>query len=263
MIMRKSIIVDLLILLGAVAVIWGIFTIFPIIPNDTDFDVSIDKEEKLGKLIVDEIILDNQGINIVKDSTLDAALNLILLRLYDGIGSTDYDYKIIVIDSPMINAAALPGGYIILYTGLIEITDSPEELAAIIAHEIGHVEKKHIISRLIKELGLSILFSGDAAVLGEVFKYTTSTAFSRQQESEADIYSLQLMEKAKIHPIVLATIFRKFNKVQTNYSENLEILSTHPHNNSRIKAALGFEVKKNFKSKKIDLPWDEVKAKLK
>ena len=260
--MRKSILKDILILVGASILIWGIFTIFPLIPDDTGMKVSIEQEEKFGKLIVDNIINNNPAFVKVKNPVLDSELDIIMLRLVNGIYATDYDYHIIVIDSPVVNAAALPGGYILVFTGLIKITDKPEELAAIIAHEIGHIEKRHVISRIIKELGLSIIFSGDNMVLGEVFKYATSTAFSRQQEQEADDYSLKLLEKSEIHPIVMASVFRKLKEKVGDYGDNFEILSTHPNINSRIKSSLSYKLKKNFKSNPINIDWENVKAAL-
>ena len=257
--MKKKLIIEFLILLVAALGIWAVFTIFPIFPDETDIQISVAKEEKLGKMIVDNIIIDNPAIRINKNKTLDSALNVIMLRLYEGMPETDFEYHIIVIDSPVINAAALPGGYILIYSGLIDLTDKPEELAAVIAHEIGHIEKRHIVYRLIQELGLSILFSGDSMVLGEVFKLTTTSAFSRKQEKEADKYSLELMEKAEIHPIVMATIFRKFKQKMYELPDQMDIISTHPNNNSRIKAALKYKVKKNFKSKEFDMDWNNIK----
>lgn len=261
--MKKSIIIDLLILVGIAVLIWGVFTIFPIIPDDSGIEVSIEQEEKFGKLIVDNIIYDNPGIKVISNKLLDSAMNIIMMRLETGLHTSDYDYKIILIESKTINAAALPGGYILVFSELINITEKPEELAAVIAHEIGHVEKRHVISRIIKELGLSILLNGDSMVLCEVFKYATSTAFSRQQESEADDFSLKLMEKSRIHPIVMATIFRKFKEKIRDYPDNLEILSTHPNINSRIKAAMNYKVKKNFKSNEFELDWERIKEVIK
>ncbi|MFC2130656.1 M48 family metallopeptidase [Bacteroidota bacterium] len=258
--MRKSLIRDLIILLTAALAIWAVFTIFPIIPDESDIDISIEQEEKLGNLIVENILNNNPLFKQVHNEALDSSLNNIMLRLEKGIGPTDYDYKIIVFDSPTINAAALPGGYILIFSELIKVTDNPEELTAVLAHEIAHIEKRHVIARLIKELGLSILTSGDSMVLAEVFKYTTSTAFDRRQEREADEFALKLLENSQVHPFAIASIFRKFKEKSGSYNEIPEILSTHPHNNSRIKAALKYEVDENFKSKKFDIDWERVKS---
>ena len=112
------------------------------------------------------------------------------------------------------------------------------------AHEIGHVEKRHTASKLIKEFGLKILFSivtgGDTILLGELWESTVSGAFDRSNEKEADQYAMELLERAKIAPTAIASFFRKLNREELDYNENMEFLMTHPHNNSRIKASLSY-----------------------
>ena len=94
--------------------------------------------------------------------------------------STDYNYKIYVVDNPQINAFALPGGYIIVLRGLLEFTETPVELSAIIAHEMGHIEKKHIVKKLIRQFGIAILTSGDRQILQALSSTIISTGFDRE-----------------------------------------------------------------------------------
>lgn len=90
-------------------------------------------------------------------------------------------------------------------------------------------------------------------------KYATSTAFGRQQEKEADEYSLKLLEKSSIHPNLLASVFRKLKEKNGDYGVKADILSTHPHINSRIKSSLCYKVRRGFKSKKLIINWEKVK----
>lgn len=262
--MKSSLLRDALILVAIFGLIWGVFTYFPIFsPEDADLGISIEQEEKLGNLIV-ENILDDKTTKIASNPTLDSAMHVINKRLISNIGPTDYEYKIKVIDNPQINAFTLPGGNIFVYSGLIEFSEHPEEVAAVLAHEIGHAEKRHVVKKLVKELGIAIVFSvltgGDAVILKEVTRTAASTVFDRGQEKEADDYSFALMERAKMDPKALATFFRRINDKFGGYNETMEMLMTHPNNNSRIKSALEYKLPKGFKSEKINLDWEAVKA---
>lgn len=266
--MKKSILFDLFKLIALFGLIWAGFTFFPIFTLDkNDFELSVEKEEKLGKLIVEDILENDGKTKLLNNPKVDSAMAIITKRLVENIGLTDYEYKIKVIDSPEINAFTLPGGNIFVYSGLLEFSEHPEEVAAVLSHEIGHAEKKHVIQKLAKELGLTILFSaitgGDRVILGEISRTAASTVFDRGQEKEADDYSFSLMEKAKINPVALATFFRRINAKGGSYNENLELLMTHPNNNSRIKAALEYKVASGFKIKEFDIDWQAVKASLK
>ena len=130
------------------------------------------------------------------------------------------------------------------------------------AHEIGHAENKHVVKRLAKELGVALLFSilsgGDAVVLNEVARTATSTVFDREQEREADDYCMSLMEKAKLNPKSLATFFRRVDEMTGDVDNNMEIIMTHPNNNSRIKNALEYKLKPNFKTESFNMNWQRV-----
>lgn len=261
--LKRKIFIELLLLLLFFSIIWAVFTFLPIFPDRTELKISVEKEEKIGEVIVEDILSNDPSFKEIKNSFVDSTLLIISNRLINAVGNTKFDYKIIVLNNPDINAFALPGGYIFIYSGLIEFTDKPEELAAVIAHEMGHIEKRHLISKLIKELGVNILFSGDIAVLGEVGKMATSTVFDRKQEREADKFALETLHKATISPIFLATFFRRLSSEHGSYNENLEILMTHPHNKSRIKAALEYELEKDFVTKEFDIDWKKMKLMLK
>lgn len=261
--MKKSIYLDLLKLLVIFGIIWAIFVLFPIFPDKSDFEISIDKEELLGELIVDNILSNSPGFMTLNTPELDSAMIVIKERLFENIGLTDYQYTIKVIENLQINAFTLPGGNIFIFSGLIEFTEYPEELAAVLAHEIGHVEHRHVVTKLIKEFGLTLLFSvltgGDAVVLSEIGKTTISTVFDRKQEKEADLYALDLLTKSNISPQSLAAFFRRLKREKGSYNENLEIFMTHPHVNSRIKSSIEYKVPEDFESIDFDIDWEKVK----
>ena len=258
--MQRTILRDLLVLLGVFGLIWLVFSLFSY-PEDPQL-LSIHKEEKLGEAYVDLILL-NPMFEEFKNRQVNSAVRVIGDRLEEGLEDSEYNYRFVVFDSDMINAFTVPGGNILISTGLIGFCDSPEELAAVIAHEMGHVEERHVVSRLLKELGIEILTSGDQYVIGEVTGLLTSTSFDRKQEEEADLFAAKLLESSSIEPRTLATFFRKLEEEMDNeLMQNFEIISTHPNFRSRIREALSFKPAKDFEAEAIDLDWGIIRAEL-
>jgi len=258
--MQRTILRDLLILLGVFGLIWLVFSLFSY-PDDPQL-ISKQKEEQLGDSYV-ELILLNPMFEKLDNSVVDSALLVIGGRLEDALPDSEYHYDFVVFESEMINAFTVPGGNILISSALIAFCDTPEELAAVMAHEMGHVEKQHVMSRLIKELGIEILTSRDQFVLGEIAGMLSSTSFDRKQEEEADLFAAQLLERAAIEPRTLATVFRKLEK-ETDWDllEDFEIVSTHPNLSSRIRESLHYKPAADFQAERIDLDWEGVKAAL-
>ncbi len=260
--MKASIFLDLLKLLIVFGLIWMIFYFLPIIPDRDDLKLSLEKEEQLGDYIVEEVLAYEAGFSQISGPYLDSVMLVIEKRLLDAIGTTEYDYKIRVIDNPAINAFALPGGYILICSGLLAFADSAEEVAAVMAHEMGHIENRHVVSRLAREFGITILLSGDAIVLGEIGRAAASTAFDRQQERRADDFALETLYNAGISPRYLGVFFRRLKSEQGKADRQIELLSTHPHVNSRIKASFEFYMGDHFEEKNFGFDWEKVKAQL-
>jgi len=258
--MQRTILRDLLVLLGVFGLIWLVFSLFTY-PEDPQL-LNIHKEEKLGEAYVDLILL-NPMFKEFENRQVNSAVRVIGDRLEEGLEDSEYNYRFVVFDSDMINAFTVPGGNILISTGLIGFCDSPEELAAVIAHEMGHVEERHVVSRLLKELGIEILTSGDQYVIGEVSGLITSTSFDRKQEEEADLFAAKLLESTSIEPRTLATLFRKLEEEMDNeLMKEFEIISTHPNFRSRIREALSFKPAKDFEAEPIDLDWGLIRAEL-
>lgn len=256
--MQRSILRDLLILLGVFALIWLVASLFNY-PDDPKL-LSIEKEERLGDAYVDMILM-NPMFAELEDEKIDSAVNLIASRLEAGLEHSDYQHRFVVFDSELINAFTVPGGNVLISSGLIAFCDQPEELAAVMAHELGHVEERHVLARLIKELGLEILSSGDPYVMGEVTRLVTSTSFDRRQEEEADLFAAELLERSSIEPRTLATLFRKLEEETDNeLLKQFEIISTHPNFSARIRAALSYAPADDFEPLPIELDWESVKA---
>lgn len=239
--------------------VWAGFTYLKLEPEMPHMEVSIEDEEKLGEVINDMVFADVQEVH---SPYVDSAIFEITNRLEKAVGITSYEYTFHVIENEEVNAFATLGGHIFIHTGLINVMDNPEELAAVVAHEMGHVEERHVVDKMVTELGVTLLFSvlsgSDPALITELVELTLSNVFSRGQETEADQYGLDLLMKAKISPLNMAHAFRKL-KEESNGNYVPEILSTHPNINSRIRKATAYEIAEEFTPEPIVLDWDRVK----
>ncbi len=153
------------------------------------------------------------------------------------------EWEIVVFRSDLINAFALPGGKIGVYTAILNVAKTQDQLAAVLGHEVGHVIKKHgkqrIQTQIIAMGGLKVLeglIGTNPTVMGAFgigAQYGVILPFSRSQESEADIVGLSLMAKAGFNPQGAIELWE--NMKQVSGSKMPEILSTHPAHDTRIK----------------------------
>ena len=226
---------------------------------DLNTTLSIENEEKLGELFKDLI---TKQYHTSQDNGADTALQLVAGRLLQALDSTKYVYHFSIIKSEEINAFTIPGGNIYVFSGLIKFCKTPEELAAVLSHEIGHAEKRHVVQKLAKELSMAtvvaILSGGDPSIVTKILQEIIGNSFGREQEEEADDFAIDLMETAHVDPINLALFFKRLNDQDLGYNKNLELIMTHPHNDKRIDKARRHRKKIGFESKPFDLDWGKV-----
>jgi predicted Zn-dependent protease len=144
-----------------------------------------------------------------------------------------------VVENKEINAFAMPGRHLVVHTGLIDFADHKDEIAGVIAHEIAHIESGHVVKKLGKEIGLSILMNltlGDIGgeVVRNALSTITSTAYDRSLEKEADLKAVDYMIAAKMNPTYLASFLEKLDK-QSQTPEVLQWVSTHPDSKERVR----------------------------
>jgi len=207
--------------------------------------ISRDNEERIGKTVIDFLKTTNKTI---ENDSVSTVINLIKERIcaYNEIDTAKI--KIYVFDNSDVNAFALPGNNMVIYSGLIEYCDNPEELCSVMAHEIAHLENKHIIKKLSKEIGISVLIAiagGEAGskILKELVKVASSTAFDRNMEREADAAAVKYLSNAHVDPENLANLMVRLSK-KTDVPENFEWVSTHP--SSKERAAEILKLKKKY-----------------
>jgi predicted Zn-dependent protease len=162
--------------------------------------------------------------------------------------SHDGSWEIVVFDSEQVNAFALPGGKIGIYTGILKVTENQDQLAAIIAHEVGHVIENHsnerISSQRLSQTSMAIAgatleshgiknrnlyMSG----LGIGLQYGVLMPYSRAHESEADVIGQELMAKSGFNPEASIELWQNMAAL-SNKKTLPEFMSTHPSNKKRI-----------------------------
>jgi Zn-dependent protease with chaperone function len=167
-----------------------------------------------------------------------AALKMLTERLRAA-SSLGIEADIAVLESKVPNAIALPGGKIYLFQGLLEEAESTDEIAGVLAHEIGHVAHRDGLRKLIQAGGTSYLLGllfgdvtgGGAIVL--VSRYLVDSAYSREAETSADEFAGRAMVALgrPAHPMALL-----LKRVVGNDSNGPAFLSTHPVTQQRLKA---------------------------
>jgi predicted Zn-dependent protease len=157
-----------------------------------------------------------------------------------------YKYQLEIVDNDSIlNAFALPGGFVYVYTGLLKYLDSEAALAGVLGHEIAHAERRHATQRITKAYGIQILSSlvlGEnpsqtAQIVSNLFSGLALLANSRSDEAESDQYSLKYLQSTRFYPGSVKFFFEKLRddgKVAKGGQGIALFLSTHPDPISRI-----------------------------
>lgn len=221
-----------------------------------DSAVPIELDLQIGKSFLENAKDGKEGMHILKDVVLEKYVKSVADRILksDQIQyKKEFPYKISILDDDdTINAVCTPGGYIFVYTGLLKLIQNEATLAAILAHEIAHAEKRHSVKQIISSLGiyftiyiaLTIFLGSDAANLinlgsrvgGEIL----TLANSRSAEAEADAMSFEYLKSTKYYPGALESFFVLIEKKEKeeggSRSEKrmIQFLSTHPLNDERI-----------------------------
>jgi beta-barrel assembly-enhancing protease len=151
----------------------------------------------------------------------------------------DLPLTVDVVRMKQVNALALPGNHIFIFSGLLDRARNADEVAGVLAHEMGHLELRHPTRGMIQQLGLSavisLMFGGNAA--GDVAYIATALSYTREMEREADARALALLQRANIRADGLASFFREMAKEKDADGAFPDWLSTHPGLQARAEAA--------------------------
>lgn len=234
----------------------GIWLLFTQIDWMTLFRVQqiTDKsEQKLGEILWENFnINDKEVSNTYVVNSVDSIVSQLCL-------SNNLDrskFKVHILNNNEVNAFALPDGHLVIYSGLILNSESQDELVGVIGHEMAHIELNHVMKKLGKEIGLSVLISlttgnSNMQVISEALKVLSSTAFDRNFEREADIKSVDYLINANVNPEPFANFLYKLSHDEHREASYLEWVSTHPDSKERATYILEYSSESVLSYKQI------------
>lgn len=158
------------------------------------------------------------------------ALEALVEKVAPGATQGPNGIKIAALDEPVFNAAALPGGYIIVFKPAITETDT-DALAGVLAHEVAHVRRRHVTEALMRELGIGALIRMFAGNIGANAEQLVALSYTRQNEAQADADAIVMLKRANISPKPTAELFQRLGKEAPAYSA--EFLQSHPLSGKR------------------------------
>lgn len=206
--------------------------------------VSDDQLNQMGAQAFEQYQQDLPAANAAAQRYAQCVADALVAELPDN--QRDQNWQIRVFESEQANAFALPGGYMGVNTGLLEIADNQDQLAAVVAHEIAHVLARHANERVSTEtatkMGMSVLSSASGlqgaggqqlmGALGLGAQYGILLPFSRSHESEADVVGLQLMADAGFDPRASLALWE--NMSAASGGQPPAWMSTHPSHGQRM-----------------------------
>lgn len=229
--------------------------------------VSRKTEEKIGALSWELI---RNTSHEIKNKEPVRVLKKLSDRMASVSGIDPNHLKIHLMERDEINAFALPDGHLIVFSGLINDCRNEAELAGVLGHEIAHIERKHVMKKLAKELGLTVLVSAttgghhNSEILKETVRVLSSAAYDRSLETEADQTSVQYLIKAGIDPRPFARFLARMPKEKDEDPSGIFSVSTHPDSDVRSKEILEQIGDQSFESNPVlsEEEWKILKARV-
>lgn len=229
-------------LAATVAFLVILFVLLPQMANTLATLIPPEREAALGRATVRQVELlfgsdarcDNAEAQAIWD---DLAERFVDRALYDA------PLTVIVMDNPMVNAFAAPGGHVVFFRGMIDEAQSPDELAAVMAHEIGHVvarDPTRLMLRSVGSVGILGLVLGDFAGGGLIVVLTDQlleSSYSREAEENADLYAFERMIDQGVDPAALADLFGRMKDEHGDVEGLASHIMTHPSFADRIAEA--------------------------
>ena len=253
---------------GAVALM--IFVILPAMSNTLAYLIPIKREVAYGKVVVRQMERffggSTAGDLVCSSPDGDAALAKMIARLTDTT-PTDYELNVAVMRHEMVNAFAAPGGQVVLVEGLIKQAKSPDEVAAVLGHEIGHVEARDATRGALRAAGsaglLSMVFGdfagGTAAVV--IAEYTLNASYTREAEAEADTYARSMLNAANVSTAGMSDFFGSLGDLESQMPDLPIYLSSHPDTDDRAQRAAEFAQTQGVTTPILDeLEWAALQA---
>ncbi len=215
-------------------------------------------EKRLGDVAFAQI---HDELRLIETGPAQDAVELIGLRLSGG--EPGFRYQFHLAHDDQANAFALPGGHVVVYTGLLKQMTCDDELAGVLAHEISHVRLRHSLRRLIQGLGwrvvlVAALGTGSQGWMGDLLHTLGELHYSREMEREADLGALDLLRRAGLPAGGLARFFERLTQESGQFPV---LLASHPANAERLAAIRDALTEHGpYPNQSMDIDWAAVLA---
>jgi Zn-dependent protease with chaperone function len=192
-------------------------------------------------------------------------LRAIVTRLTDAGPGEKYRFHVIVVRDSSINAFAAPGGFVFLFSGLVNAAKTPEELAGVLAHEIQHVTLRHSTRSLLREVPLRFaLFSvtGSGEATANTVASLGALTFRRSDETEADREGMRLLQAAGVDPSGMVSFMRTLHAEHGDAPRFVRYLSSHPRTADRIAELERLASKARYETRPLldDAAWGRLRG---
>ena len=214
------------------------------IPAPAIAATSTASEVAQGKEIDKQIV---ESTNIVSDPLLNSWVNDISNKLWGQTARKDVPYSIKILDVADVNAFSTLGGFIYINEGTLDFAQSDDELAGVIGHETGHIERRHAVNTQNKAnilnllLTVGSLFSPFLYRFGQIIQAGALAKISRDDEYQADKYGLMLMTRSGYDPYAMVTFMQHLGALYGEHSTLIDkYIADHPEEPKRVAALVGY-----------------------
>lgn len=200
------------------------------------------EEERLGRQLQRQVL---EEMTVLENDRIQTYIDQLGIKVVRAAGGKPQgiDYSFTVLKDDQVNAFAMPGGDIYVYTGLLEAASSEAELMSVLSHEVAHVTERHIAEQLVAQYGLQALagaaLGNNPGVLSQILASVAGQGyllkFSRSAETQADRTGLKYLVRAGYNPVGFVEFFQKLE--QQGGAQPPEFLSSHPSPTNRISNA--------------------------
>ena len=246
-------------IVGCVVATWFCSVSISLMVRTLAAGVPMEWEEKFGQ---EEIAkLRKEGL-LIDDTNQIAQLTELAQPLIKVLPENRRNLKFYILDDEEPNAFALPGGYVVVHTGLLQMTETPEELLGVLAHEIAHETQRHVIRHRIAAAGPIVIFgiflhgrngAGNLLALGS--GYMIYQGFSQDYETEADDVGWKYLVAARIDPRGMISTFKKLKEMEGGMEDmRLQAFASHPALSKRISRLEGKWKKLGQRTGFLELP---------